>query len=167
MAGVERAAAANNLFEMLFRALIRFPLLLPAAPESEGVKTSVGEAVKRPTEKRDFEGVDDAREGTLETGREREPERMLRDGCREGVGEGGAGRDELTDIPETRDRDRRAALIGGVPSTPVLDTSPTAAGATKLACWLLSRFFFSEGELECGKDVRIGDGEAFAEVAPL
>ena len=74
MAGGERAAAAaNNLLEMLFRALIRFPLVPPPAPESEGVKTSVGEAVKRPTEKRDFEAVDDAREGTLETGESANP----------------------------------------------------------------------------------------------
>lgn len=70
------------------------------------------------------------------------------------------------DIPETRERDSRAALIGGVPSTPmpVPETSPaaSAAGAMGLGCWL-SRFLFSEAP-----DGGFGDkGETFAEVTPL
>lgn len=81
--GGERAAAAtslaSNLLEVLFRVLLRFPL---PAMDGEGPKTSIGEAVKRPTEKRDFEAVDEARDGVRDTGLERDPEAvegMLRD----------------------------------------------------------------------------------------
>lgn len=78
----ERAAAARNLLEALFRVLFRFPLATPLLPDNEGVKTSLGEAVKRPTEKRDFEVFDEAREAAFDTGLERGPgafEGMLRE----------------------------------------------------------------------------------------
>jgi hypothetical protein len=61
---------------------VLFRLPLEPTLDGEGVKTSIGEAVKRPTEKRDFEAVDEAREGALDTGLERDPEAfegMLRD----------------------------------------------------------------------------------------
>jgi hypothetical protein len=65
------------------------------------------------------------------------------------------------DIPETRDRDTRAALIGGVPM-PVPSSSPAMAPNNWLSC-----FFPPEGELGDGKEICFGDGEAFAEGATL
>lgn len=93
------AAAVDRREALLFRELFRLPPLpLEREPavsaEAEDVEISTGEP-----------RMPDAKEAALETGRDRTLGGLpkLRDWWREGVGEGGAGREELMDMPETRE----------------------------------------------------------------